>query len=189
MSAIRPNPEQFKVLAAAASDRRPVVMLNLLKFKRGDGARAYGEYGRAAREMVERQGGRVLYMGRCDQILIGDEDWDAVALVEYPSRQAFIRHGHPAGLPEGARAPRSRPRTHGADRHDAGRGAEGVVPVGRKILFITTDQMRYDSLGCNGGKVARTPVIDGLAASGINYRRANNQNVVCMPARSSMITG
>ncbi|MBF6599390.1 MAG: sulfatase-like hydrolase/transferase [Dehalococcoidia bacterium] len=61
--------------------------------------------------------------------------------------------------------------------------------MGRKILFITTDQMRYDSLGCNGGQVARTPVADGLAATGINYRRANNQNVVCMPARSSMITG
>lgn len=61
--------------------------------------------------------------------------------------------------------------------------------MGRKILFITTDQMRYDSLGCNGGKIARTPVVDALAAGGYNYRRANNQNVVCMPARSSMITG
>ena len=61
--------------------------------------------------------------------------------------------------------------------------------MGRKILFITTDQQRYDSLGCNGGTVARTPVLDGLAASGINYRRAMNQNVVCMPARSTMITG
>lgn len=61
--------------------------------------------------------------------------------------------------------------------------------MGRKILFITTDQMRYDALACNGGSVARTPVADALAASGINYRRANNQNVVCMPARSSMITG
>ena len=59
----------------------------------------------------------------------------------------------------------------------------------RNILFITTDQMRYDALGCNGGKVARTPAIDSLAASGINYRRAHNQNVVCMPARASIITG
>ncbi len=25
--------------------------------------------------------------------------------------------------------------------------------MGRKILFITTDQMRYDALGCNGGTV------------------------------------
>ena len=61
--------------------------------------------------------------------------------------------------------------------------------MGRKILLITTDQQRYEALGCNGGKVARTPVADKLAATGINYRRANNQNVVCMPARSSMITG
>ncbi len=36
--------------------------------------------------------------------------------------------------------------------------------MGRKILFITTDQQRFDALGCNGGKIARTPVIDGLAA-------------------------
>ena len=61
--------------------------------------------------------------------------------------------------------------------------------MGRKILFVTTDQQRYDSLGCNGGTVARTPVADRLAAEGINYRRAMNQNVVCMPARSTMITG
>src|SRR5260370_7714892 len=61
--------------------------------------------------------------------------------------------------------------------------------MGRKILFITTDQHRYDSLGCNGGRIARTPVADSLAASGINYRRAYNQNTVCMPARSTMISG
>ena len=59
----------------------------------------------------------------------------------------------------------------------------------RNILLITTDQMRYDALGCNGGEVARTPVIDKLAARGINYRRAHNQNVVCMPARATIITG
>src|SRR5580692_8958963 len=61
--------------------------------------------------------------------------------------------------------------------------------MGRNILFITTDQQRYDALGCNGGKIAQTPVADRLASSGINYRRAHNQNVVCMPARSTMITG
>ena len=59
----------------------------------------------------------------------------------------------------------------------------------RNILFITTDQMRYDALGCNGGQIARTPAIDQLAHDGINYRRAHNQNVACMPARATMITG
>ncbi|HZO80316.1 MAG TPA: sulfatase-like hydrolase/transferase [Candidatus Binataceae bacterium] len=61
--------------------------------------------------------------------------------------------------------------------------------MGRKILFITTDQQRYDALGCNGGRIARTPAVDALAATGINYRRAYNQNTVCTPARSTMLTG
>lgn len=61
--------------------------------------------------------------------------------------------------------------------------------MGRKILFITTDQQRYDSLGCNGGTIARTPVADRLAATGLNYHRAHNQNTVCMPARATMLTG
>lgn len=61
--------------------------------------------------------------------------------------------------------------------------------MGRRILFITTDQQRFDALGCNGGTVARTPVLDQLSATGINYRRAHPQNVVCMPSRSTMITG
>jgi arylsulfatase A-like enzyme len=65
----------------------------------------------------------------------------------------------------------------------------GPTRTGRNILFITTDQQRYDSLGCNGGTVARTPTIDRLAAEGVNYRRAYNQNTVCMPARSTMLTG
>jgi arylsulfatase A-like enzyme len=61
--------------------------------------------------------------------------------------------------------------------------------MGRKILFITTDQQRYDSLGCNGGMIARTSTVDALASQGINFRRAYNQNTVCMPARSTMLTG
>ncbi len=61
--------------------------------------------------------------------------------------------------------------------------------MGRKILFITTDQQRFDALGCNGGSVARTPVVDALAKGGISYSRAHCQSVVCMPSRATMITG
>ncbi len=61
--------------------------------------------------------------------------------------------------------------------------------MGRKILFITTDQQRYDTLGCNGGTIARTPVVDGLAAQGVRYERLHPQSVVCMPSRSTMLTG
>lgn len=49
--------------------------------------------------------------------------------------------------------------------------------------------MRFDALGCNGGQIARTPSIDHLAREGINYLRAHNQNVGCMPARATMMTG
>jgi len=95
--AITPNKDQFLELASAADDG-PVVMLNMLKFKaRADGGGdtgedAYRRYGDAAVAMVEERGGKVLWAGRADQILIGDpaDDWDQVVLVQYPSRAAFI---------------------------------------------------------------------------------------------------
>lgn len=59
----------------------------------------------------------------------------------------------------------------------------------RKILLVTTDQQRYDTIGCNGGTLARTPVVDELAAQGVRYRRAHPQSVVCMPSRSTILTG
>lgn len=61
--------------------------------------------------------------------------------------------------------------------------------MGRKILFVTTDQQRYDTLGCNGGELSCTPNIDALAAAGHRYERAHPQSVVCMPSRSTMLTG
>jgi arylsulfatase A-like enzyme len=62
-------------------------------------------------------------------------------------------------------------------------------PKRRSILFITTDQQRYDSLGVTGHPFTRTPSIDALARAGVLYRRAHVQNVVCMPSRSTMLTG
>ncbi len=61
--------------------------------------------------------------------------------------------------------------------------------MGRKILFVTTDQQRYDTVGCNGSIIGRTPVVDALAAEGIRYERAVPPSVVCMPSRSTMLTG
>ncbi len=97
MTRITPNREQFEQLAAAPDDG-PVVMLNLLKFKEtatdgaGSGTEAYGRYRSAVVEMLEARGGKVLWSGRGEQILIGDPaaDSDAVILVQYPSRTAFI---------------------------------------------------------------------------------------------------
>jgi hypothetical protein len=46
--------------------------------------------------------------------------------------------------------------------------------MGRKILFITTDQQRYDTVGTNGGLLSRTPVLDRLAAEGELYDLADD---------------
>jgi len=61
--------------------------------------------------------------------------------------------------------------------------------MGRKILLVTTDQQRYDTLGCNGGILGRTPVVDRLATEGLRFERAHPQSVVCMPSRSTILTG
>lgn len=97
MSSITPNREAFMSLAQA-DDSEPVFMLNLLKFKAGadagdrTGQQEYGDYARAASAMVEERGGRIVWSGRPEQVLIGDDsqEWDMVALVEYPSRKTFI---------------------------------------------------------------------------------------------------
>jgi len=96
--AITPNKEQFIAFASAQREGE-VVMLNLLKFKDkassgdGSGADAYNRYGAVVSKMVEERGGRMVWLGKAEQVVIGDVDtdaWDAVALVAYPSRQAFI---------------------------------------------------------------------------------------------------
>jgi len=57
------------------------------------------------------------------------------------------------------------------------------------FLFINTDQQRWDSLGCYGSPVARTPNIDRLASEGMKFDRCYTAHPVCMPARASWFTG
>jgi arylsulfatase A-like enzyme len=56
------------------------------------------------------------------------------------------------------------------------------------VLFIT-DQHRYDWLGCNGHPVVKTPSIDSIAAGGVTFDRFYVASPVCMPNRSSLMTG
>jgi arylsulfatase A-like enzyme len=69
-----------------------------------------------------------------------------------------------------------------------GRGRRGSARP-RNILFVTTDQQRFDSIGAHGQRSARTPVIDGLVRDGVDYLRCHVQNVVCMPSRATLVTG
>ena len=57
------------------------------------------------------------------------------------------------------------------------------------IILITTDQQRFDTLGCMGNPVIRTPNLDRLASRGLLYRNGYSPCPVCVPARTSLITG
>jgi uncharacterized protein (DUF1330 family) len=86
----RLNEEGLGAFAERREEGSPVVMLNLLAFKSDGGRERYEEYGAAVAPLLERVGGRVLYAGRPATVLIGEASWDMVALVEYPTRQAFL---------------------------------------------------------------------------------------------------
>jgi|YelNatPaOPRAMG01_1025707.scaffolds.fasta_scaffold47536_4 uncharacterized protein (DUF1330 family) len=89
MSAVVPSPEALSALSEAP-DTGPLVMINLLKFKPG-GAESYAKYARAVLKIIEAMGGKVIYSGPVECTVIGDRTWDAVAIVQYPSRKAFLR--------------------------------------------------------------------------------------------------
>lgn len=89
MSEIKVNMDEFSRLAKKTSET-PVVMLNLIKFKGAEGQASYARYMKEAGKFVEGVGGKVLYLGKPDELLNGDETWDLLMLVQYPSRRAFL---------------------------------------------------------------------------------------------------
>jgi uncharacterized protein (DUF1330 family) len=86
----RLNQQGLEALGQRVGEGSPVVMLNLLAFKSDGGRERYEEYGEAVAPLLERAGGRIVFAGEPATALIGGESWDMVALVEYPSRQAFL---------------------------------------------------------------------------------------------------
>lgn len=71
----------------------PVVMLNLLRYADG-GRESYAQYEAALRAtFLPRYGGEIVYAGDGSTPLVAEsgQDWDAVLLIRYPSRQAFSR--------------------------------------------------------------------------------------------------
>lgn len=57
------------------------------------------------------------------------------------------------------------------------------------VLFVMTDQQRFDCLGANGNANIRTPNLDRFAAQSVNFQNAFVQAPVCVPSRVSYFTG
>jgi arylsulfatase A-like enzyme len=61
------------------------------------------------------------------------------------------------------------------------------------IIFIVADDLGFADLGCYGGRDAEfgpvSPVLDGLAASGIKFTQGYANSPVCSPTRFALMTG
>lgn len=99
MAYIDPTKETFA--AFRAHDRPgPIHMLNLVRLRtravypdgrEATGAEAYAAYGRESLPVFERLGGRIVWQGRFEMMVIGpaEEQWDRCFIAEYPSVAAF----------------------------------------------------------------------------------------------------
>jgi iduronate 2-sulfatase len=65
-------------------------------------------------------------------------------------------------------------------------GAQAKI---ENILFIVSDDLKADALGCYGNPVAQTPNIDLLANQGTLFKNAYCQGTVCRPSRASFMRG
>jgi uncharacterized protein (DUF1330 family) len=90
MTYIIPTSDQLKQLLSQ-NYKGPIVMVNLLKFKPDGGAESYRKYYEATKELMEGKAiTRTVYRGDGLMPVIGEEEWDEIALYEYPSINAFI---------------------------------------------------------------------------------------------------
>jgi|SRR5436190_17242099 len=97
-----PTAKQAQQLAQIPEDQ-PIVMINLLRFNQPDGAEHYGRYAREVQPHLERVGAAPIYAGTAEAFVIGEglrPWWDAIIVVRYPTRQAFLDMVMGEGYPE-----------------------------------------------------------------------------------------
>lgn len=63
----------------------------------------------------------------------------------------------------------------------------GVKP--RSVVFILSDDHRYDAMGFMGHPIVQTPGIDRIAARGVHLRNAFVTTALCSPSRATILTG
>ncbi|MEY3172530.1 MAG: hypothetical protein RLZZ436_443 [Planctomycetota bacterium] len=57
------------------------------------------------------------------------------------------------------------------------------------ILFLLTDDQRWDAVGIAGHPALKTPHIDRLAQEGVHFRNAFCTTSLCSPSRASILSG
>ena len=67
-------------------------------------------------------------------------------------------------------------------------GSTAAAAPKPNVLLICVDDLKQ-ALGCYGDKVAKSPMIDRLAARGVVFERAYCNQAVCAPSRNALLTG
>jgi arylsulfatase A-like enzyme len=57
------------------------------------------------------------------------------------------------------------------------------------IIFILTDDQRWDALGYAGNPLVHTPEIDRLAAAATYFKQAFSSTPICAVSRASLLCG
>lgn len=57
------------------------------------------------------------------------------------------------------------------------------------IIMLLTDDQRWDTLGCMGNKIIKTPNIDRLASQGVVFDNVFVTTSICMTNRACIFTG
>jgi len=66
----------------------------------------------------------------------------------------------------------------------------GEADAGRpNILFVLTDDQRFDTMGCAGNPIIKTPNVDRLARDGVRFERAFVTTPICAASRASIFSG
>ncbi len=78
----------------------------------------------------------------------------------------------------------------GSRDSNEGSSTDGERGPGRpNVVMVVADQLRADHTGFGGNPVVRTPNLDSIACEGTRFDRAFVSNPICMPNRSTILTG
>ncbi len=72
---------------------------------------------------------------------------------------------------------------------DVAPSRDARLPRKPNLLFILTDQQRWDTLACYGSRTIHAPALNALAAQSVVFDRAFVSHPVCTPSRGTLMSG